>query len=257
ARGPPRRNERPRRPKPSARSIQPCAPAKGERPALSTSARSRPPRRLSNAICRRRARFGFRLWSFASASAGFREAILNPPISPTAARRRERSPSVRIIVRLSTSREEEAEKMSIDTPNTIDPEVAEKFVSEYERNEAELVSYAAKCREGRKPFTERRASIVERATDAGLNRTAFLNEIKERAFLRKIEALKAVEDDQIAEQREMLKSALGGLPLGDWGVKSGDWTDARHFGSPPSAADHSPNPMTLDEAKAILAEPKK
>ena len=147
--------------------------------------------------------------------------------------------------------------MSIDTFNTIDPKTAERFVSEYERNEAELVSYAAKCREGRKPFTERRASIVERATDAGLNRTAFLNEIKERAFLRKIEALKAVEDDQIAEQREMLKSALGGLPLGDWGVKSGDWTDARHFGSPPSAADHSPNPMTLDEAKAILAEPKK
>ena len=110
--------------------------------------------------------------------------------------------------------------MSIDMLNTIDPEVAEKFVSEYERNEAELVSYAAKCREGRKPFTELRASIVERATDAGLNRTAFLNEIKERAFLRKIEALKAGEDEQIAQQREMLKSALGGLPLGDWGIEN-------------------------------------
>src|SRR6185312_14202121 len=165
---------------------------------------------------------------------------------------------VRITVRLSTSREEEAEKMSIDTPNTIDPEVAEKFVSEYERNEAELVSYAAKCREGRKPFTERRASIVERATDAGLNRTAFLNEIKERAFLRKIEALKAGEDDQIAEQREMLKSALGGLPLGDWGVENITASiDAWRVGLPTSAADQGPNPMTLVEAKAILAEPKK
>jgi len=137
--------------------------------------------------------------------------------------------------------------MSIDAPNTIDPEVAEKFVSEYERNEAELVSYAAKCREGRKPFTERRASIVERATDAGLNRTAFLNEIKERAFLRKIEALKAGEDDHIAEQREMLKSALGGLPLGDWGVEQ--------IATPSPA--HGQNPMMLAEAKAILAEPKK
>src|SRR6185312_14443098 len=131
-----------------------------------------------------------------------------------------------------------------------------KFVSEYERNEAELVSYAAKCREGRKPFTERRASIIERATDAGLNRTAFLNEIKERAFLRKIEALKAGEDEQIAEQREMLKSALGGLPLGDWGVEqiSGQY-GPKSAAIPGSIPD--PDQMTLAEAKAILAEPKK
>src|SRR6185312_14569640 len=163
---------------------------------------------------------------------------------------------VRITVRLSTSREEEAEKMSIDTPNTIDPEVAEKFVSEYERNEAELVSYAAKCREGRKPFTELRASIVERATDAGINRTAFLDLVQERAFLRKIEALKAGEDDQIAEQREMLKSALGGLPLGDWGVEQISGQYGPKSAAIPGAIP-DPDQMTLAEAKAILAEPKK
>src|SRR5690242_17020608 len=107
--------------------------------------------------------------------------------------------------------------MSSNVLNTIDPEVAEKFVSEYERNEAELVSYAARCREGRKPFTERRSSIVDRAVNAGLNREAFLDEIEDRKIERKRQARENREE--VAEQRELLKTALGGLPLGDWGVE--------------------------------------
>ena len=147
--------------------------------------------------------------------------------------------------------------MSEDRLNTIDPKVAERWVGEYERNEAELVSYAARCREGRKPFVERRGSIVERAADAGLNRGAFLDEIKERALLRKIEALKSSEGEEVAEQRQLLKDALGGLPLGDWGVDQIPAPRGRpRKNVAVSVTAPAVDPMTLAEANEVLTKPK-
>lgn len=151
---------------------------------------------------------------------------------------------------------------SHDRLNTVDPTVAKRWVTEYEKNEVELIAYQARYREGRKPFVERRNSIIDRAVDAGLNRDAFKDALKTRALERKIAEIKFGEDEEVAERRELLKEALGGLPLGDWGVTTAAPTEGstKPKGDKPSAAAPADgfdfSSMTLEDARLIVNAPK-
>lgn len=130
---------------------------------------------------------------------------------------------------------------------------AERWIGEYEKNEGDLVSYASRCREGRKPFVERRGSIIDRAEAAGMDRQSFTDELKLRALDRKKAAIEAGQSEEVAEAAEILRQMLGGLanlPLGEAAIKANDAKPKAAKGAPDFSA------MTLEEAKAILEEPK-
>jgi hypothetical protein len=128
---------------------------------------------------------------------------------------------------------------------------AKRWITEYERNEEEKFAHAARCREGHKPYVERRKSIVDRAVDAGMEREAFLNVLKIRKAERGVEALKQSESEGVRESRIELLEKLGGLanlPLGEAALAANQ--------AKPSKGSPDFSDMTLDEARAILAEPK-
>lgn len=131
--------------------------------------------------------------------------------------------------------------------NTIDPKVAERWVGEYERQRADNKSQAARGR-------QELGKIIDLAEGAGLNRKAFTDELKEREWRRKIESLSAGDSEEHAEQKELLKTALGGLPLGDWGVEQMAPTPRRKKNA--AAPGTEPAGMTLADAKALLSQPK-
>jgi hypothetical protein len=132
--------------------------------------------------------------------------------------------------------------------NTIDPKVAERWVGEYERQRADNKSQAARGR-------QELGKIIDLAEGAGLNRKAFTDELKEREWRRKIESLSAGDSEEHAEQKELLKTALGGLPLGDWGVEQMAPTP-RHRKKNAAAPGTVQAGMTLAEAKTILSQPR-
>ena len=132
--------------------------------------------------------------------------------------------------------------------NTINPKVAERWIGEYERKKADNKSAAARAR-------QELGQIIDLAEGAGLERKAFKDTLKEREFLRKIESLSAGDSEEQAEQKELLKTALGGLPLGDWGVEQMAPTPRRRKKNA-AAPGTVQEGMTLAEAKAILSQPK-
>jgi hypothetical protein len=84
---------------------------------------------------------------------------------------------------------------------------------------------------------------------------AFTDALKEREWNRKLESLSAGDSEEQAEQKELLKNALGGLPLGDWGVDQlGPTTSKRKKNAAAPGTEQAG--MTLVEAKAILEKPK-
>jgi hypothetical protein len=134
------------------------------------------------------------------------------------------------------------ENMSI--LNTIEPKVAERWIGEYERKRADNKSSAARAR-------QELGKIIDLAEGAGLNRKAFTDELKSREWQRKMESLAAGDNGDVAEAKEQLKKALGGLPLGDWGVEA--ISDRKKNAAAPGT---EPATLTLAEAKAILEKPK-
>lgn len=138
--------------------------------------------------------------------------------------------------------------------NTIDPTVATRWISEYENAKRDEKEVKARHREEMGEFKDRLKSIADRAADAGLNRQTFLDEIEDRVIERKRAARVAGYSEEEAEQRELLKKALGGLPLGDWGVGQGATTSKRKRNA--AAPGTVQAGMTLAEAKAILERPK-
>jgi hypothetical protein len=138
--------------------------------------------------------------------------------------------------------------------NTLDPKVATRWIEEYERADRDEKSAAGRHRQERREFKDRKSSIADRAEASGINRKAFLDETYEREVLRKIEARKAGDNQEQKEQRELLKEALGGLPLGDWGVENlvPQGRPRKNAAAPGT----EPVGMTLAEAKEILAKPK-
>lgn len=132
---------------------------------------------------------------------------------------------------------------------------ARRWIGEYEKNERDLGSYTASCRAGRKPYTDLRTKIVDAAVNVGIDRNAFLDTLKVREFDRKKAAIEAGQSGEVAEQREILKDLLGGLPLGDWGVEQ--IPAARGRPRKNAAPGTEQAGMTVAEAKAILATPKK
>lgn len=144
--------------------------------------------------------------------------------------------------------------------NTLDPVVAKRWIEEFENGKRDEMTLVGRHRNERRQMKDRLKAVVDRAEGAGINRKAFLDELTERELKRKIDALAACDDEEQAEQKELLKQALGGLPLGDWGVDqmagappSGRKRSAAVPGAKPAAPDA---PLTLDEAKEILARPK-
>jgi hypothetical protein len=130
--------------------------------------------------------------------------------------------------------------------NTIEPQVAERWIGEYERKRADNKSSAARAR-------QELGKIIDLAEGAGLNRKAFKDELQSRELQRKIESLTAGDSDDVAEAKDQLKKALGGLPLGDWGVEAIAPTAKS---SMTITAGGSSFTITHDEALAILAKPK-
>lgn len=138
--------------------------------------------------------------------------------------------------------------MSHEGLNTIDPTVATRWVTEYENKRADNKSQAARGR-------QELGKIIDLAEGAGLNRKAFTDELKQREWSRKIESISAGDSEEQAEQKELLKNALGGLPLGDWGVEQlGPTTSRRKKNA--AAPGTVQAGMTLAEAKAIIEKPK-
>jgi hypothetical protein len=129
--------------------------------------------------------------------------------------------------------------------NTIDPKVAERWIGEYERKRADNKSAAARAR-------QELGKIIDLAEGAGLNRKAFKDELQSRELLRKMESLTAGDSEDVAEAKDQLKKALGGLPLGDWGVETISSGRKKNAAAPGT----SQAGMTLAEAKGILEKPK-
>lgn len=130
--------------------------------------------------------------------------------------------------------------------NTIDPKVAERWVGEYERKRADNKSAAARAR-------QELGKIIDLAEGAGLNRKAFKDELQSRELQRKMESLSAGDSEDVAEAKEQLKKALGGLPLGDWGVEAIAGPGRKKNVAAPGTVQAG---MTLAEAKAVLENPK-
>jgi hypothetical protein len=130
--------------------------------------------------------------------------------------------------------------------NTIDPKVAERWVGEYERKRADNKSAAARAR-------QELGKIIDLAEGAGLNRKAFKDELQSRELQRKMESLTSGDNDDVAEAKEQLKKALGGLPLGDWGVEAIAGPGRKKNAAAPGTEQAG---MTLSEAKAVLEKPK-
>lgn len=130
--------------------------------------------------------------------------------------------------------------------NTIEPKVAERWIGEYERKRADNKSSAARAR-------QELGKIIDLAEGAGLNRKAFTDELKSREWLRKMESLTSGDNEDVAEAKEQLKKALGGLPLGDWGVEAIAGPGRKKNAAAPGMDTAT---LTLAEAKEILAKPK-
>jgi hypothetical protein len=129
--------------------------------------------------------------------------------------------------------------------NTIEPKVAERWIGEYERKRADNKSAAARAR-------QELGKIIDLAEGAGLNRKAFKDELQSRELQRKMESLSAGDSEDVAEAKEQLKKALGGLPLGDWGVEAIKTSKKQNAAAPGTA----PATMTLAEAREVLSKPK-
>lgn len=135
--------------------------------------------------------------------------------------------------------------------NTIDPTISKRWIIEYERVDADEDSAAGRHRNERRTFKDKKKDIADRAEASGLNRKIYLDELFERKMLRKINSRKAGDSEDDREHREQLKTSLGGLPLGDWGVEQMP-AQRKNAAAPGTAQDG----MTLAEAKAILEKPK-
>lgn len=133
--------------------------------------------------------------------------------------------------------------------NTIDPVVATRWISEYENAIAAKRAIKDRHREELSEFKDRFKGIIECAVGAGLNKQSFVDELEDREIDRKRAARIASYSEETAEQRELLKAALGGLPLGDWALVSRRKKNAAAPGTVQAG-------MTLAEAKAILEKPK-
>lgn len=136
-----------------------------------------------------------------------------------------------------------------DGLNTIDPTVAKRWIGEYEKKEEYKLSVQGRHRQEIGEIKQDLDKIVDAAEKAGVPTKYFLDELFERKQLRKVEQRKTGDNEDDREMRKQLKDALGGLPLGDWGV-------AQIGSGPKSAQNVVPDTLTLAEATEILAKPK-
>jgi len=138
--------------------------------------------------------------------------------------------------------------MSDERLNTIDPKVAERWVSEIERKKADNRSTAAR---GRQELNK----LFDLAEGAGLKRDRLKRTLERREFEAKQAAKDAVLTEDELQEIELLNEALGNLPLGAWAVGQMRASPRKSAAIPGDVPD--PDQMTLAEAKAVLAEPKK
>ncbi|MCV9940951.1 hypothetical protein OIU35_31760 [Boseaceae bacterium BT-24-1] len=97
-------------------------------------------------------------------------------------------------------------------------EKAERFVKEIERHHETLASYAGEHLQRCKSVREMISSAYDLAKDAGIPKRELRAVVKERALLKKIEALREGLEDEQAETFDQIKHALGmlsDLPLGE------------------------------------------
>lgn len=112
-----------------------------------------------------------------------------------------------------------------DLTNEIDTEKTARIVSEVDKCDDELVDlrmeYAAKA----KAPKQRRSDWIQMGIDGGLPREAFKLYLKEHAFDRKMERLRADVEEDTLELADMIRAKLGdfaGLPLGDAAVRAAE-----------------------------------
>ena len=108
-------------------------------------------------------------------------------------------------------------------------EAAERWVKEIERHHDTLASYQGEYMSRCRPVRESIAGCYDAAKEAGIPRKELKAVIKERKFLKQIEANRARLEEDEQETLDQIKHALGmlsELPLGDAALKRSQAIDS-------------------------------
>ena len=107
--------------------------------------------------------------------------------------------------------------------NAIDPEVAKRWISEWERHDEEILTIKMENAARQKVVKDRQKEVLEAAVSAGLPREAFKLEIKLRTLARKQDALESDAGKETVDLAEQIREALGDfgtLPLGGAAIEA-------------------------------------
>jgi hypothetical protein len=106
--------------------------------------------------------------------------------------------------------------------NQFDATVLKRFVGEIEKHHDQIASYKGEHAQRVKSVQEMISDVYDRAKDSGVPKRELKAVIKERALLKKIEALREDMEEEQAETYDQIKHSLGmlsDLPLGEVALK--------------------------------------